>query len=164
MEESQPNSPWYEIAQKDLADPVFTNFSWNGRTTDWFLQELVGNVNRYPEARLSITLFTMSGMLSGTLISAEEYFQLFADSFCQGWESEEKKATARSYFLSLGPSPSKDEASSLTEDAPSQYIHLKNAKHFSPTGEVPNNDGLLWRGTIASISGFSLGQLQRVQT
>lgn len=90
MEESQPNSPWYEIAQKDLADPVFTNFSWNGRTTDWFLQELVGNVNRYPEARLSITLFTMSGMLSGTLISAEEYFQLFADSFCQGWESEEK--------------------------------------------------------------------------
>ncbi|WP_236200692.1 hypothetical protein [Pseudomonas pseudonitroreducens] len=163
MEEPEASSNWYETARQDIADPVFTSFRWNGRTTDWFLQELVSGVNRFPEARMNLTLFTVSGILSGTLISAEEYFRIFADNFCRGFDADETTDGIRNYYASLGTPPPKaePEADEPIGEAPPQYIHLKDAKHFSPGGVIPNNEGLLWRGTIASISGFTLGQLQK---
>lgn len=161
MEEPEVTSTWYETARQDISDPVFTSFRWNGRTTDWLLQELVSGVNRYPEARVNLTLFTVSGMLSGTLIGAEEYFQIFAENYCRGFEADSTTEDIRNYYASLGRPEPKADTDEPIDEAPPQYIHLKDAKHFSPSGVIPNNEGLLWRGTIASISGFTLGLLQK---
>jgi hypothetical protein len=44
------------------------------------------------------------------------------------------------------------------------YIHLTDTKFFSTAGDpVPAGKGVWWRGRIAEVGGFTLGQLQAQQ-
>lgn len=43
---------------------------------------------------------------------------------------------------------------------PPLYIHLRDAYFVTPgSAPIPNNRGVLWRGTINSVSGWSMGVL-----
>ena len=43
-----------------------------------------------------------------------------------------------------------------------QYIHLLRARTFGPGGiPIPNGPGVLWRGRLTDVSGFSLGELNQ---
>lgn len=43
---------------------------------------------------------------------------------------------------------------------PPLYIHLRDARFVAPgSAPISNNRGVLWRGTINSVSGLSLGAL-----
>jgi hypothetical protein len=46
--------------------------------------------------------------------------------------------------------------------SPPNYIHLKEAKFFLPSGAgkpIPANQGVWWRGRLSEVSGFILGSL-----
>ncbi|OEC32736.1 hypothetical protein A7D25_22540 [Pseudomonas sp. 21C1] len=138
-----------------LADPVFQAVEWNGRTTDWFLQDQVKLVNKF-KFSMDITIFTAGGTITGQLISAEEYFRLYAESFSEAFP-EEQRQEIREAYEAKGRVLSQE---TDDEGAPSpQFLHLKSARLCSPSGQIPSAPGVLWRGTIASTSGFSLGEL-----
>ncbi len=43
---------------------------------------------------------------------------------------------------------------------PPQFIHLIDSRCFSPGGQpLPSNRGVLWRGKVNAVSGFTLGSL-----
>jgi len=53
------------------------------------------------------------------------------------------------------------------EDAPDDwqpprvaYIHLRDARYFAPgQSPVPTNTGVLWRGKLTEVDGFSIGTM-----
>jgi hypothetical protein len=155
MSEENQKPDWHTQIAKDLTDPAFQHMDWNGRTTDWFLQEQVKLANNL-NFSMSITLFTAAGMVTGQLISVEEYFKLYAESFSAAFAEQERDNIREAYEAKgkLGTPPKENEP----EPSP-QFIHLKGAKLCALSGQIPGNPGFLWRGTIASISGFALGSL-----
>jgi hypothetical protein len=62
----------------------------------------------------------------------------------------------RTAFASHGEIYGGDDGKALADP---QYIHLKNAKVHHPTGQLPTDDGVLWRGRINAVSGWNLGVL-----
>lgn len=155
MTEDNQKLSWQDDIAEDLADPVSYHMEWNGRTTDWFLQQQVILANRKAMS-VGITLFTAGGMVTGQLIGVEEYFQLYAETFSAAFHEDQRESIRESYAANgkRGVHSNPDEA------GPSpQFIHLKNARASSPSGMIPTSTGFLWRGSIASISGFALGSL-----
>ncbi|WP_263143463.1 gas vesicle accessory protein GvpU [Pseudomonas sp. RIT-PI-AD] len=131
-----------------MSDPAQLNLIWHGRQTDWLLQRLVQMVNN-TELEFGITLTVGAGLVSGQLISGKQYFKTISQAFAGA--SPDETEEIRSAFNSLW----------LDEDEegspPVQFVHLKNARFFISGSLAPH--GVLWRGTIASISGFNLGEL-----
>ncbi|MGF1525355.1 MAG: gas vesicle accessory protein GvpU [Candidatus Competibacterales bacterium] len=131
---------------------------------DWLLQSLVNSVNK-SSIKFNITL-QMSGMLvSGTLISGEEYFNKFAENLAglsPGSDSASSLKQTLSTFGSEGYSPSGDaigEESSLAFTKLS-FIHLEKARFFSTaSGPIIQHEGVLWRGRIREVQGFFLGSI-----
>lgn len=133
---------------------TFMAREWDGRRMDWFLQKLVTIVND-SAMQVGVTLTVGGGMVSGTLISAKTYFaefgKLMGDAMPGGGGGVEES------IRQLGET--KEEQEEGTQIFPPQFIHLKDAKLFTPSGATPGNQGVLWRGTIASINGFNLGSM-----
>lgn len=155
MTEENQKPSWHPGMVESLADPVFHRMEWNGRTTDWFLQDQVKLANSL-NLSISITLFTAGGMITGYLIGAEEYFRLYAESFSSAF-TEEERENIRAGIEARGNKPPTQNENEI-EPSP-QFLHLKGAKLCTPGGQIPSDPGFLWRGTIASISGFALGSL-----
>jgi hypothetical protein len=155
MTQDNAKPSWHQQVAEDLVDPVMKDLTWHGRTTDWFLQDLVQLTNE-TELQVGITLSTPAGIISGILISVEQYFRLFGEAFASSWPVADADRL-RAHYAELGKSrlPKTDGET----PPPVQYLHLKDAKLSTPSGQMPATEGLLWRGTIASISGFSLGLL-----
>jgi len=125
---------------------------------DWYLQSLVDMANRH-NIEMGITLVLGGSTVSGTLVSGKRYFEEFSKEFSNAWPDNESKELIREHFANYAkiydsPENDKDERPPLP-----QYIHLKNSKIHSPSGSLPANMGVLWRGRISAVSGFSLGSL-----
>lgn len=131
----------------------------NGRSTDWFLQQLVATVNRSP-VEFGITLYVEGTVVSGMLVSGKKYFDTFAKEFSDAYPGDDEvKEIVRGAFASNSDIYKYDDADG--EPPPPQYIHLINARCFAPGGQpLPGNRGVLWRGKINAVSGFSLGSLE----
>lgn len=124
---------------------------WHGRDLDWFLQRLVQLAQTW-QLEVGITLTTPSGLVTGTLISAQKYFKDFAELFAGAMPPEQADGI-REVLTNYGlPKEGSNELQP-------QYIHLKGAKFMTGDEVIPSNHGVLWRGTITSISGFSMGKL-----
>ena len=129
---------------------------------DWFLQHLVDLVNQTRETTFGVTITVGGQVISGVMIGGAEYFHLFADDMAQGCllggmsqdEADSIKESLASNAKTYEPS----------ENDPGNpiYIHLKNARHFYGNGSIPSNSGMLWRGKLESVDGFSLGALSSV--
>lgn len=39
------------------------------------------------------------------------------------------------------------------------YVHLSNARYIDPSGLIPTEQGMYWRGRISEISGWSWGSM-----
>ncbi len=144
------------MAEPEMTKEEKIKFSEDGVCIDWFLQNLVDSVNKSP-FEFGITLNVNGQSISGTLISGKRYFDLFATAFSSAWPGDDKEKM-REVFSSKGDIYNNVES----EDGPllSQYLHLNNAKVVTPGGSMPNAKGVLWRGKINAVSGFSLGILQ----
>lgn len=139
-----------------FSDPVAMALEWEGRRTDWFLQRLVRMVNnRSHRMNMSITLSTSGGPVSGFLINVEEYFELFAKQFNDGLgalgSSEVEDA-----FIGLGKGAPSDDDERLS--APPQFLHLKDVSCLN--GVWVHEPGVLWRGKVSDVSGFTLRPLK----
>lgn len=122
---------------------------------DWVLQHLVTVVNSEEDFTQPITLWTNAGIISGELISAKSYAELYSGRFLERFSPENVEAPAKmlgwlfgGYFADEPPMGSN-----------TAFIHLRGAKLFLPNGVIPTGQGVLWRGRISQITGFNLGAL-----
>lgn len=153
----QPAEPENNNSQ-DL-EIVFTR----NTDADWFLQLLVKILNSGGDTFL-ITLNVGGLLISGALIGGKEYFDLMADYFggiYKEYESNNKEAgeTVDKAIRSLGETYSPANSSSNSNNNEPHYIHLRNAKFYSPiSGQgMPGSEGVLWRGRLESVDGFFIG-------
>jgi hypothetical protein len=115
---------------------------------DPFLKALNATVNNF-DYSFGITLIVGGGVITGNLISSKTFFNGFADTFSQAWPGGPSE-DVRGSFAQWG----QPETASIHEN----FIHLKDARYVSGKDIVPTTgSGMLWRGSIDSISGFSLG-------
>lgn len=122
---------------------------------DWFLQSFVTMFNEN-NGSMGLTLVTHGFLVSGQLIGGKEYFEGFGDDLASAIPNGGDKI--KQTYKEMGEKVYNREKEGNSH-APT-FIHLKNAKFFHPNGQpIPTNRGVLWRGRISEISGFSLGQL-----
>jgi len=147
---------------------------------DWFLNQLVEWANLFG-VEMGITLNAGGMLVSGQMISGRNYFIELATEFRGDMEEgsmvhtlggfiEDNKQVYENYDLTTkkdneASEGRQDEASEDDEGnnlspPPPMYIHLRNAKIFAPgQNPIPGNSGVLWRGRISEINGFSIGSL-----
>lgn len=130
----------------------------NKTDTDWHLQTLVSTANT-TGLEFGVTLLVEGLIVSGNLIGGNKYFETFADNFSNGFRAEEEtKEELRQAISSQGEIYNAAETDE--EIPPPEFIHLEDARFFSPGGNsIPTENGTLWRGKISSVSGFTLGSL-----
>ena len=133
--------------------------SKSDKQIDWFLQQLVELANSRTTT-FGITLNVGGILISGTLIGGKRYFEGFARDFAKSLERSFGGATdeIRRHFEQYGDiyelPPNDSNASNPT------FIHIENAKYFSPAGNpLPAQGGMFWRGKLSAVDGFILGAL-----
>ena len=130
--------------------------------------DLLGAMIALAEGGLEIGLtLTVSGTLvSGIVISGKKYHELLAGLFQEGFA-----ATAYPAGGDLLKEGLLERAESIygqgrihADDDPNRvraYIHLRNVRMFVPGGEhyfdPQRPAGIAWRGRLASVNGWSLG-------
>lgn len=108
---------------------------------DPLLSELITANAEMQEGNLEITLFVGGCVISGELTSTGEYF---------------KKALPK---VAVAMSGKGFDLESESMDV--QYIHLLNAQVIVPGQEaMSENQGLTWRGKLASVDGFTIGRVK----
>lgn len=125
---------------------------------DWFLQSLVDMANR-SGLEVGITLQVSGLLVSGMLVSGKQYFEGFASEFSSAFSDQEAARGVRESFSRHGEKYKLEAEGDPHRPAP-VYIHLKQARFFSTSGEpIPRNRGVFWRGRLSEVSGFILGTL-----
>lgn len=146
---NEENQPDELLEQREIIDDaLFRAYEWEGRQVDWFLQETVDVVNE-SSMEIGITLTTASGLISGMLISPQTYFKLYAEAYAGAFDSKYREDILKKFL---------DKGKSLgTLRLAPQFIHLRDAFLHNGGNRIPTTTGLLWRGKISSVSGFTLG-------
>lgn len=136
--------------------------------TDWALAWLV-----YQAESLSIgqgiTLMVGGSVISGDIIAGRTFFKELAERTSAAPNAESIHETLaegwRTFANLLHPGPETDGDG---EPTPSpvrgyRYIHLRDARIYTPGQDPlpPQGDGLLWRGKLAAVAGFTLGKMVR---
>jgi hypothetical protein len=135
-------------------------------TNDWFLQFLVDRVNG-TTTEIGITLQVGGLLVSGTLVGGDKYFEGFGEDVAAAKADDKENAeTHRAAFAKLGEQYKRPEGEGTKQNqAPPLYIHLKNAKFYSPGAKpIPGNKGVWWRGRISEVSAFILGVLETAES
>lgn len=143
------NSPVYEMAALPPLE------------ADGLLQLLIS----YSELGIEtpVTLLAGGMAVSGLIISAASYMERTGIQLAGAVKSHDAAlaATIAQSFAQLtqdveAQSRAADEAGALS----ARFIHLAQAKYYVPGQDaLPSNaDGILWRGRLSAISGFSLGE------
>jgi hypothetical protein len=125
---------------------------------------------------MGITLTTSTGLISGQLISAIEWFRT-VEKQCNEAASRYPGARSLAEFFKQFAD---DYAESLAEysvtleriqDIPDRYrnilveeetpsfIHLKEARLFSAGQTLQPGNGILWRGRLSEVNGWCLGSM-----
>lgn len=139
-------------AASALADPAYSKMEWDGRQVDWLLQWFV-RVAGQANLEVGITLSVRGQLVSGLLISPQAYFEQLAEQFAQPFadagstDADSIRALVRGF----------DEPAGREEDPAAQYIHVRDARVYTSSQGPISPDGMLWRGKVAAVDGFSLG-------
>jgi hypothetical protein len=104
---------------------------------------------------LDITLNVNGAVVSGTTISAHEYFESLGKSFEDGNDISEEVAERL-----IQASESAEEDSNSESNEAISFIHLKNAKIYcGDSKSTPSKGKILWRGKLDQVNGFFLGKI-----
>ncbi len=133
------------------------------RTVDWFLQALVSIVND-ESAGIPITLSVGGLLISGEMIGGKAYFNEFARQFKDGFGdiSSKTAATIEEAFKRLGDvyDPTQKESRGNAYITKPHLVHLRNVQmHHAGGPPLLSEKGVLWRGRLEAVDGFSLGRL-----
>ncbi|MFS2161047.1 gas vesicle accessory protein GvpU [Pseudomonas sp. Pseusp122] len=137
-------------------DDVIAQFKWQGKQIDWLLQWLVKFVAN-TKVEMGITLSVGGNLVSGHLISHDAYFEQLAEDISApfGKFHNGTDASMKEMILSFKPGES-------AEDTPAfHFIHLKDCKTYSTNQDPICEAGVLWRGRIAAVDGFTIGRIVR---
>lgn len=146
-----------EVAEQSQPSNLFLE------NQDWFLEGIIENVINHG-VDIGITLSVNGAIVSGILISGKKYFEELSEmmakhsqnpgdimgALAEGWKS----------YTVIYEKP---------EDAPEDwtppraaYIHLRDARYFAPgQAPIPTNMGVLWRGKLSEVDGFSIGNMSK---
>jgi hypothetical protein len=132
-------------------------------SVDSFLQSLVSIVND-ELASIPITLSVGGLLISGAMIGGKTYFDEFARQFKDGFRniSSETSSTIEEAFKGLGDvyDPIQKESQGSAAISKPHLIHLKDAQiYLSGAGPALSEKGVLWRGRLDAVDGFSLGRV-----
>lgn len=132
---------------------------------DEMLQVFVGFANRFG-MNFGVLLSAKGAIISGTVISAEQYYNevggLLAESFTAG-SAEATIAIRQAISETFSSKATISSATALNtkhelgELPPPMYIHLKNAAIFAGTTLSGGHDPLYWRGLLSSVDGWAFG-------
>src|SRR5690349_18625149 len=116
---------------------------------DWFLVELVRRANT-GGLSLGLTLCVGGVLVSGALIGGREYFEGFAEDVVSAVADPAVAGKAREFFRSPAAMYRQEDGATEGIDPelaePLAYIHMKNARFFTPNGEpVRASHGDYWR-------------------
>ena len=126
---------------------------------DAILLDLVDRAN-FKGLRMGVTLNVDGVLVTGTIIGVEEYFQLMGEihqsaEYWTEWGArtlEELRPSSEEVLP-----PSEDD---MEPPKSPVFLHLRDAKYVLGGARfVPTDRGLLWRGSIRSVSGYSIGRL-----
>ena len=137
-----------------FGSPQTVKGEWDGRQVDWLLQWLCGFVNG-TNLNIGITLTVGGNMITGTLIPHQAYFERLAKDLSTPFAAASPEAQKTMHERILGFNPPEDPETKL----PVQYIHLDNARVHSGGHQILPDKGTLWRGKLAAVEGFILGEL-----
>ena len=103
------------------------------------------------EFTLDITLNVKGAIVTGTLISAKEYFRLLSETF----EDGDDIAQMISEKLQIS-----GEENGNKKSGGANFIHLKEAKIYCGDSKpTPSKGSILWRGKLNEIDGFCIGKI-----
>jgi len=109
---------------------------------------------------ISVTLFIGATQVSGNVIGGKRYFETLASGIRNAEYPEEATDlpdVIADSFLGF---------QSIYENLPSfetfdpTFIHLTNTR-YTIGDQLAGHDGLVWRGKLAAVDGFVLGQLSQ---
>ncbi|WLA29785.1 gas vesicle accessory protein GvpU [Xanthomonas citri] len=149
------------MTEQDQYQPSLEDvkLAFDGQSVDWYLQKLVGIANT-SDVQFGVTLFVEGIVISGQLVSGKRYFEAFAQEFSAAYPggADEKEDIRRAFASHASIYDSEDDTQQ--SNTPPQFIHLIESRCFSPGGQpLPSNRGVLWRGKVNAVSGFTLGSL-----
>ena len=126
-------------------------------STDWFLQNLVGTINR-SDIEVGLTLNVGGSLVTGTAISGKKYFNEFAaiysGAFPLDQETKDKVRVSIEQFANIYI-----EEAEKPPALPPNFIHMRNVHTIHGVNFLPTEQGVLWRGRVSSVDGFSLGSM-----
>ncbi|MBD1380164.1 gas vesicle accessory protein GvpU [Metabacillus arenae] len=98
---------------------------------------------------LDITLNMKGALITGTLISAQEYFQSLSEKFVNGNDISEQISEMFNHA-----------SQNIQESENLNYIHLKNTRIYCGDNKpTPSNSEFLWRGRLDQTDGFFIGKI-----
>jgi hypothetical protein len=115
------------------------------------------------DVEMGITLHVHGQMVTGRLISGATYWAESAAELRDSGQgpmqlietmAESMEQVAEEYRQTYTDSEAVVEDPSATA-----FLHLRNAHTLGPQGPTPT-DGALWRGRLASVDGFTFGELR----
>ncbi|WP_312945037.1 hypothetical protein [Stutzerimonas kunmingensis] len=126
--------------------------------TDWLLQHIAEMAGM--GVQVPVTLTTAAGLVTGVTVSGSEYLDHLKQDITKHWPADMQSTyfgVVEEWKASVYPKPSADEGE-RSDHIPS-YIHLKGARLYNAGTVVPGDNGMLWRGRLSSIIGFTVGVL-----
>ncbi|MEH7176809.1 gas vesicle accessory protein GvpU [Neobacillus vireti] len=124
--------------------------SSSGTMKDNILEFLVMASNIH-DFSLDITLNVKGAVITGTLVSAKEYF----DTLSEIIEDGNEVAQMLSEQLSRAGESAQSEGGSEAN-----FIHMKETKVYCGDSKpTPSKGEILWRGKLSEVDGFFLGKI-----
>ncbi|KAF0816773.1 MULTISPECIES: gas vesicle accessory protein GvpU [unclassified Cytobacillus] len=119
-------------------------------TKDNILEFFVHAANKH-DFSLDITLNVKGAVITGTLVSAKEYFNTLSQTFEDGNDVAQKVSEQ----LEIA-----GEAAQSNDDSEINFIHMKETKVYCGDSKpTPSKGDILWRGKLSEVDGFFLGKI-----
>lgn len=122
------------------------------------LQQFVDMANTM-KLNIGITLNIGGSVITGTIIAFDEYFDILGAQLKDALERMGGKPIEGTLFSSKDDT---DENEADNDFIATRFIHLKGAHIMDAAGNrLPSGDGVLWRGRLSEVIGFTLGNFER---
>jgi len=128
---------------------------------DWLFQQFVHAVATDVNAELPVILAIGGAVVSGRLIGPRRYFQEFGAEIAKNLNaSEEQRQALQRGYMDLAEKNDESLRRRVAEDSsPLQFFYLRDARFIGGVA-LSSAEGLLWRGRVASIDGWSVADFR----
>ncbi|POO48432.1 hypothetical protein CPJ18_26275 [Agrobacterium rosae] len=110
---------------------------------------------------INVTITVGGTMISGTVVSGHKYMQEISKAFRNAnTDSPEIIETLAESFEAWAPVYHEPLKGPSIFALKPNYIHLRRARAFDGSGNPVPQNGMLWRGKIAAVDGFSMGEFK----